>query len=220
MAVGKRYVSKAHDSRSSVLMNPIGKRWLLIWDNVEDFDHIRSYWPSSTGSLLLTTRYKAVAAIKGERLHIQPFDSAAAWNLFATIMDWDDPSTVPDSEAEAARSLLLKLQGLALGIRQMAALIKVKGKGVEHFLGRYKKGRVTNEGSKLDDYQFSLDTVWKESFSAVRKGLSDEENPHDGFHLLGVIVFLSPDEIPNEIFTGYNADTYPSQLSFCQDEQE
>ena len=64
------------------------------------------------------------------------------------------------AEVEAAKLLLTKLQRLALGIRQMAALIKVKGKSIASFLNRYRKGRLNDDGSsKLDDYNFSLDTV-------------------------------------------------------------
>jgi hypothetical protein len=139
--------------------------------------------------------------MKAGDLNMEPLSSEAAWILFATLMKWDDLTAIPESEIEAAKILLEKLQGLALGIWQVAALIKVQDRGVEHFLERYQSGRERQDGPpKLDDYQFDLDTVWKASFSAM------EERRHSGsdaFDVLGIIAFLSPDEIPNDIFSGH-----------------
>ena len=194
-------------------------RWLLIWDNVEKFEHIRSYWPSSTGSLLLTTRYKTVAIVKGESLALKPFNGSEAWALFTKLMKWNNLTTVEEAEIEAARLLLAKLQGLALGIRQMAALIKVKGKGVAHFLNRYRKGRIRDDGSsKLDDYSFSLDTIWQTAFNTLKKKGAQQKGY--GFQLLGVMTYFSPDCIPNIMYNGAKLGEVPASLSFCKDEDE
>ncbi|MCJ1250541.1 hypothetical protein MMC30_007769 [Trapelia coarctata] len=93
--------------------------------------------------------------------------------------------------------------------------------GVKHFLERYKKGGLRDDGwPKLDDYGFSTDTVWKASFSALEEHRTNDEEPCHGLHLLGVIAFLSPDNISNGIFTGHNPDSYPPVLSFCQKEED
>ena len=194
-------------------------RWLLIWDNVENFEQIRSYWPSSTGSLLLTTRYKAVAIVKGESLALKPFNDPEAWALFTKLIKWNDLATVEEAEIEAAKLLLTKLQGLALGIRQMVALIKVKGKGVASFLNRYRKGRLRDDGSsKLDDYNFSLDTIWQTAFNTLEKRGAQKKGY--GFQLLGVMTYFSPDCIPNSIYGSTRLGEVPAALTFCKDEDE
>ena len=201
------------------LLTTSGMRWLLIWDNVENFEQIRAYWPSSTGSLLLTTRYKTVAIMKGESLALKPFDESEAWALFTKLMKWNELAMVEEVEIEAAKLLLSKLQGLALGIRQMAALIKVKGKGVANFLNRYKKGRLRDDGSsKLDDYNFSLDTIWQTAFDTLNQKGTQKKGY--GFQLLGIITYFSPDCIPNTIFDGTRLGEVPALLTFCKDEDE
>ena len=221
MVTRKRYVNGLSMLRvpcAEAAAPYLGKRWLLIWDNVENFDHIRSYWPSSRGSLILTTRYKSIAFIKGESIAMEPLNFEEAWELFTTLMKWEDLGAVPESEIEAAKSLLPKLQRLPLGIRQMAAMITLQRQGVKQYLETYKEVGHKDAGSfMLDDYEFSLDTVWKASFSALEEHRN--EGSH-GYHLLGIIASLSPADIPNELFTGHKLETYPPVLSFCQNEDE
>jgi len=149
-----------------------------------------------------------------DSLHMEPLSSEAACNLFVTLMKWDGLTTIPESEIEAAKMLLEKLQGLALGIRQMAAIIKVQDRGVKYFLERYHSGRERQDGSlKLDDYEFDLDTVWKASFSDIEERRSSGS---DAFDVLGIIAFLYPDEIPNDIFSGHREIRFKTQ-SFRRD---
>lgn len=160
-----------------------------------------------------------MAIVKGESLALMPFSDSEAWALFAKLMKWNDLAIVDKAEIDAAKLLLAKLQGLALGIRQMAALIKVKGKGVASFLNRYRKGRLNDDGSsKLDDYNFSLDTVWQTAFYSLKK--KDVAGKGYGFPLLGVMSFLSPERIPNALYDCTRLGEVPDTLTFCKDEDE
>ena len=203
----------------TLLKDNAGVKWLIVWDNVESWDHIRAHWPSSKGSMLLTTRFQKVAAIKGQTLALSPLKVADGWELFKSIMDWKDFDSVDQTEVNAAKVLLDKTQGLPLGIRQLAFLIKVKHKGVAHFLNRYSKGRVKAEtSSQIDDYEFTIDTVWHDAFTTLENCLNSDGT--HGFDLLGVITYLSPDRIPNELFQVDKMTKLPESLLFCSDEDE
>ncbi|KAI9823783.1 MAG: hypothetical protein M1832_002340 [Thelocarpon impressellum] len=204
------------------------KKWLIIFDNVEHLDLIKTVWPSSTGSLLLTTRSSVVAdAARGHvstKLQIQKLNSTHSWLLFSRLLmdwrsEWRDESTILLKEREAAVALLRELDGLPLGIRQIAALIKRRGKTVAKFLDLYRRKAGNTEmllgTSKTfhfdQDYGLALDTVWKMSFEILVTG-------HDqhAATLLGLMSLLSPDVILTQLFLD-ESDGHLA-MNFCHDE--
>lgn len=113
-----------------------------------------------------------------------------------------------DTEQEATNALLERLSGLPLGINQVASLIKSKRTTVAKFLQRYDKqagdvGRIAGKtGHEFDqEYDYALDTVWQLAF----EDLQQETNP-DAYDLLGVIAFMAPDKIPEEMFLQEDLD--------------
>lgn len=156
--------------------------------------------------------------MKGEALAITPFKREEAWILFTKLMKWDDTAVIDEKEIKAAEMLLSKIDGLALGIRQMVALIKVKDKGVLHFLNRYRKGRVKDDGSsKIDDYEFTLETIWRDIFTTLE---AHAKKGGLGFDLLGIMTYLSPDHIPDDLFIRDEVTSVPHLLAFCKNKDK
>ena len=156
---------------------------------------------------------------KGESLALTPFNDSDAWMLFTRLMEWNKITAVDRAEVEAAKLLLKMLNGLALGIRQMAALIKAKGEGVQSFLNRYRRGGLDdNEFLKLEDYDFSLNTVWQTAFNTLK--WKDTYNNGYGYRLLGVMTYLAPDSLPNTIRFRTQQSQVATMLAFCKDEDQ
>jgi hypothetical protein len=171
--------------------------------------------PVSRGAILVTTRYPNVAGgARGSpesKLQLKSFGSDEAWAMFSGMLRidyrkaWNDPDAVDPNEKEAAMSLIAHLDGLPLGIRQAAALIrKKKYLPVAKFLDLYVKeqGNFKNlpgRGLKFDpDYPHGVESVWSMSFGQLKEKQNAGES--EAFSLLAVLCFLSPDVIPIELF--------------------
>jgi hypothetical protein len=188
----------------------IGKNWLIIWDNVEKMSSIRPYISKSAtaASMLVTTRYSEQASIfqtRGTVMSLDPFNFQESEALFAKLLGEERVLRNDPNERKASSMILTKLGGLALGICTMAIRIRSLNLSVQNFLMRYEKGlpsQITTDGSELEDYDLNLDTVWHESFSNLRSQANKT-----GFEMLGIIMFLSPDRIPKNLFLGERLET-------------
>ena len=176
----------------------------------------------------MTTRYENLAnnERRGDSAtkQIRSMSRDESWQLFGECMQqadrkgWNDLSRVPEDEAEAARALLGHLDGLPLGIRHIAGIIKMKKTSVARFLRAYDLAagdtRVLlrrRPGAVLDnDYPHGLDTVWKLSFAQLQQPGSENASS-----LLSVLCLLSPNGTPAELLEQIEGDQ-PTCLDFCQ----
>ncbi|KAI0098054.1 hypothetical protein GGR51DRAFT_577299 [Nemania sp. FL0031] len=220
---------KAHPTHNLALVHRwlrvTGRTWLLILDNVEKYVDITTYLPiGSRGPVIVTTRYINQAKMfKGRHQTVGKLDSRTAENLFlqlitTTAVPGATPATrvtigqLPGPEREAVQFLLSDIEGLALGINQMAAMIKSQNhqNNIAKFTARYKRDLPTvlqrQEGIK----GHTLSTLWNISFETVR-------NHPPAFILLGVLSCVQPDEIPKALFQPPNVSTLGSDMAFCTD---
>lgn len=217
-----------HDTNNLRVKNWLrktSKKWFLIYDNLEDPNLLREYLPESPGPVLVTTRRKAVASrISGMNkiLELQPFERMDAMELFVSLLKTDPkyagkPIAFSETEINAAALLLEKLDGLALGIEQMAAYITYRDLSVETFVQKYDKMAMAmrihkkSEGMKATH---SLDTVWALSFNEA-----EEQNP-DAYNIMAIISLLSATSIPLALFESCDEDFGNKYLSFCGDEEK
>lgn len=199
----------------------------MIFDNVENIDTISSSMPTYPGAVLYTTRSPNVATnTRGTvktKMQLKALRDGDDWDMFSNMLIghhklWQKDKRIPDKEVDAAFALLSKLGGLPLGIKQVAALIRHKRMDVSRFLIWYEKeaGNLNNipgvKGLRVDpDYPFMIETVWNMSFMELQK--RRDVNSSEAYSLLGLLSFLSPDEIPMDMFKS----KYPG-LRFCGDE--
>ena len=194
------------------------KKWLLIYDNVEDFELLDQYLPPSPGPVLITTRMKWIAFRVGgnnEMLELGPFGDDDATALFKNLKDHGKKRDTSLDEQEALVTLLGLLGGHALAIQQMAAYISYRGFTLREFLVKYDK-MAPNIHKKGDgsSASFTLSTCWKLSFAAIR-----EKHPFANT-LLGIISLCSPDVIHLGLFTVKDRGATTDLTELCQDESE
>ncbi|OKL62715.1 hypothetical protein UA08_01361 [Talaromyces atroroseus] len=202
--------------RSGFLTNiHIDAKWLLIYDNVETPLIFESYWPvSNHGSILITTRKLGLTTQPiAKRTELQEFD-ADGGRQFLIHNIFQRNIVEGSQEYEKALEISVRLSGHALAISQMAALILVKGLSLEKFLVMYDKHskrmhRDRKNGWKYPGYNHAIDTVWELSFS---------ELDQDARTCLGILSFLMPDSIPQEIFEASDMSMEQFSLQFCEDE--
>jgi hypothetical protein len=157
-------------------------------------------------------------------LEVKPFSLEEGTQLFKQLLRWDSRNWVLPEHETAASELVKSVDGLALGLHLLAALIDSHGISISRFrdLYRRKPGRILEYDKALPGYGHTLDTVWRMSFEQL--------NP-DTASLLGVISFLSPDAIPEDLFhqgtkqmegedevSGKSRPRSPLPLRICGDE--
>ncbi|KAF2963290.1 hypothetical protein GQX73_g10280 [Xylaria multiplex] len=178
-------------------------KWLIVYDNVEDAETIMPYWLRSIpGKAIITTRNRSLAFEPASfGLEVTSWDGQMGCQfLFFLLRN----SVARDTEAEEHSALALsqRLSGHALALQHMATLIHSGRFSIEEFMTMYlsdpRRAHASDELTALWDFSFrSLD---KESFA-----------------LLGVLSFLMPDQIPQEIFEHRESNQLPEGLKFCSD---
>jgi len=125
---------------------------------------------------------------------IKPFDSKQSWELLLQLLgeDWqrmDREGKIPQTEMNAAKALLDKLEGLALAIQQAAILIKnadVGGPTIAKTLEKFKeriRSLPERYSSTRGTAEKALDALWDMSFSLLSRNART---------VLGVLAWLSP----------------------------
>ena len=187
------------------------RKWVMIMDNVEDPELLRTAWPvAAHGKVLVTSRNDVVSfdpAAGG--LEIEVFDEHDGCKFVLSLVGRKNYS---NEEQEAARNLSIRLGGLALAIAVMAAQIRLRSKSIADFLGLYRKHpqRLNRERRGVESrYNFSLQTCWQTAFES----LSEEAST-----LLGIIAHIGPDAIPEALFHPNQSARLPQDLEFCKDE--
>lgn len=166
--------------------------WLLIFDNADDPNVLKDYWPpsssSSTGSILVTSRHphsQNVPTRASDSMALEPLGKAEGAVLLQRL------TSAPSPQEEAAL-VVEKLGGLPLAICQMAAVIKERMLTYEDFLEEY--------GSQADrrdyhnaDYKLPISRGNLASIFAI------EQLGSSAKALLEVLMLLDPDSIEERI---------------------
>ncbi|KAI1121042.1 hypothetical protein F5Y10DRAFT_288967 [Nemania abortiva] len=205
------------------------KSWLLIFDNVEEFGHIERFLPfGCRGSVIITTRYAEQAKPCRRKLStVEPLSLPDSETLFLKLLyglpnATDDEqritqitSEMPAKEKQAIHYLLTQMDGLALGIQQIAALIRYQELvgDIPKFVEKYRRRPQSIHAKPSGIAGHTLATLWEMSFTAVRSN-------RNSFILLGLISCLQPDEIPKALFLPDDISRVQGELSFCADEDD
>jgi hypothetical protein len=199
----------------------------MIWDNLEDLNLIRKYLSiaSSSASMLITTRYPEEAGYlraRGPLFNLKPFSPADSHALFMSLLGPEHLHQNDVDGQRAAEVLLQKMGGLAIGICTIAIRINIKGLSIQAFLKKYQKGRGQSDRPELDDYNLTLETLWNNSFTSLKKDQDAEEDleGREGYRMLGILIFCSPDKIPKELFIAPQQDPAIEAPRFCFDDDE
>ncbi|KAK3366626.1 hypothetical protein B0T24DRAFT_681828 [Lasiosphaeria ovina] len=206
------------------------RKWLVILDNVEKHSDVENYLPldASRGSFIVTTRYVDQARFFKRHLkEVSKLTTPQAENLFLNLLfpqqqqeSWSGHDNVTTAEAHlgdedkaAVQYLLKDMDGLVLGIHQMATLIRYQDltRDITKFCNRYKKHlpRLLKKQEGIKGH--TLATLWAMTFKSVRA------RP-DAWIMLGVLCCVQPDSIPKELFLPDDTEITTGRLAFCADE--
>ncbi len=212
------FVLKRFDQASSiqlaVLNVAIGRKWLLIYDNVESARVFDLYWPAAhRGSILITTRRRSLTTQPvNDFIELETFASSDGAQFLLHLLQ-DREIRKEDPEFQTAIEISTRLGGLSLAISQIAALITARNMSLDKFIKFFDKyqGKMLRErkpGWKYPGYNHAIDTVWDISFDALET---------EGRVLLSVLSYLSPDSVPLQLFDGSVESLKRPSLAFCAD---
>ena len=192
--------------------------WLLIFDNADDLELAAQYFPDqsqahsdSPGCILLTTRSQNPGGI-AQKIDLKTLASEEGALLLlrrATLLGPKDPiEQASPKDLATARQITTELDGLPLALNQAGAYIEEKQCSLTNYLELYRTHRVEllrrrGKQANLFGHPDPVAATWQLSFQNI-----EAANPASA-ELLRLCAFLSPDSIPEEIFSEGAEDLGP-----------
>ncbi|KAI1154881.1 hypothetical protein F4825DRAFT_471142 [Nemania diffusa] len=179
--------------------------WLLIFDNARDVDLLANYWPTaSRGHIIITTENHALwydpAYIKS--IEVTSFESDGGSKLLMQLLPIDVANDVKDGEVKSEWELFKKLCSHVQAVPQTAGWMHRQSWIFIQLL-------VGFEQSFRQSTRRALDALWRLSFNSLATESSN---------FLGVVAYIAPDSIPQELFKVKNVSDLPMDLKFCVDD--
>lgn len=201
--------------RALVLSNVVTvQRWLLVFNNVDDSNVLNGRWPNiGSGSVLVTTRNaKPFFTMSKSKIEVKAFSDSEGPQCLISLTGREDVRS--KEELAAAKLLNELLGGHALGISQIAALIRSRTISIQEAAELYQNYAhalhdVEAQPAIDGDSTVDLTTLWALQFNALKP---------DSRSLMAVMAYISPDRINDTIFNLKNKIISPKAkkaLRFC-----
>jgi len=173
-------------------------RWLLIFDNAEDAQQIRSLLPGGAGHVLITTRRSGFRALGGV-LDLDTLDRSEAIALLRR--------RAPGMTGDQAGQLAGRLGSLPLALDQAAAYLDRTGMPPPEYL-RLLDTRSADMHSRGygSGHPGTVATVWSVSLDRLQATVPA------AVQILELCAWLAPDPIPLDLFTGHS-DLLPEPVA-------
>ncbi len=179
-------------------------RWLLILDNADDLQLVRSFLPTKhQGHILLTTRSQIVGnlAVPIELEAMEP-EEALLFLLrrSGVLKDEAKLESLPSAIRESAEQLVALLERHPLALDQAGAYIEEAGTSFDAYEHLYKEQRLTllNKRGVLEgegrEHPETVVVTFEISFRQARELYPPAAD------VLSFCSFLQPDAIPEEVF--------------------
>ena len=161
------------------------------------------YWPvSSHGRAIITTRNHSLAFEPASHgVEITSWD-ARTGSEFLFFLLKENIGRDLEAEGTSAYALSERLSGHALALSHMAGLIYEGELSIEEFMKMYLKN--PRRAHATD----TLSALWDFSFRSL-----DE----DSLRLIGVLSYLMPDLITQDLFESREDEAFPKEMEFCLD---
>ncbi|MFJ9565014.1 FxSxx-COOH system tetratricopeptide repeat protein [Streptomyces fuscichromogenes] len=172
-------------------------RWLLVFDNAENVEAVRPYFPTGgTGKILITSRNQEWDRV-ARTLSVDVFTREESKALLRRRA-----RDLSDTDADL---LAQELGDLPLAIEQAAAWQAVTGMAVDEYLGliREKIAELMLELVPSPDYPMSVAAAWDVSLRQL-----EQRNPA-ALQLLQVCSFFAPEPISRSLFNNSRSTIAP-----------
>jgi hypothetical protein len=176
------------------------RRWLLVFDNADDPQDVRPFFPSGgSGHILVTSRNTHWSNV-AQTLEVALFDRAESKQLLQRRNDG-----LSDADAEQIAEVL---GDLPLAIEQAASWLRVTGMNADEYLTLFarKRAELLEAGLPLD-YHAPVATAWNVSFDRLA-----QEDPA-ALQLLQVCAFFAPEPISRTLFIELQGIPVPAELA-------
>ncbi len=178
--------------------------WLLILDNVDDFQVMDDLLPVSRGHTLLTTRVQAYIFGKSIEVKEMKREEGTLFLLRRAGLLESNASldAAPQEDRTEAQAIVDEVNGLPLALDQAGAYIHEVGCRVSEYRllfadeKRHRQELLSRRGSFPSDHPESVATTFLLSFQKI------EQADLAAADLLRFFAFLSPDNIPEELLQG------------------
>jgi hypothetical protein len=174
-------------------------RWLVVFDNVESPDHVRSWLPQGPGQVIITSRHRGFTGL-AVPLEVQVFPRTESLDLIATHL--------PTLRLDQAKALAQALGDLPLGLAQAIGLLAETGMTVSEYLTEL-------EGHTVELLAEGRGGSYPVSLAAAIETTLARLGPQDpaGLEVLRLCAVLAPDPIPLDWIRGAPPDALPSELA-------
>lgn len=181
--------------------------WILVFDNVSNYNEIMPFLPVSKGRVILTTRQREWP----ENFSILPIDIMTEEEALKTIGTLSQRNI--DKEKRAAKELIDALGRLPLALAQAAAYIKQTHISITDYLNIYQQNEIKLLESNILPTGVKHDPVaitWNISLDAIVKESIVKNNFPIAIELLTVCAYLSPDKISRKVLLAWLKSSYPN----------
>lgn len=191
--VGEREGEAAREALEQLRVGePPYQRWLLVFDNADDPEDLRSYLPSGPGHTLITSRNQSWAQV-AEPVEIDVFARTESIVHLTRRL--------PELSATDADRVAEVLGDLPLAVAVASAWLSETGTPVEDYLSSLEaeSTRVLSLGRPVG-YPRSLEATWKISLDRLA------ERSYAGLRLLQMCAFLAPNISLDLIYGQHTVD--------------
>ncbi len=176
--------------------------WLLILDNVPDYETIIPFLPQEGGHVLITTRHQKWP----DTFYSIPLDVMSEEDAILMI------ETITQLTAQENKELAKELGYLPLALAQASAYIRENGKTTAQYLTlyrQYENKMISNKTMPVGTNHVPVAVTWNTSLDAIeadskRKGYLPLDRT-----LLTVCAYLAPVQIPRKLLLSWLEINYP-----------
>lgn len=193
-------------------------RWLLIFDDANNPEHLAQFLPASCyGHVLITTRSQSFAAeIGAQSIEVDVMAPEEAMDFLlqrATLLHRGVPYTdAKQADQTLARKIIITLGRLPLALDQAGAYIQRTQCGLARYDDAYQQEHETllRYRGTSSAYPHTVASTWSLNVANIRQA-----NPV-ALDLLSLLAFLHPDAIPEAMLTASSAQPGSSLAALAQ----
>lgn len=170
------------------------KNWLLIFDNADSYEDLRSYWPyCAHGSILITSQVSELGQFTASNIQLRPFSHADGGRMLLAEVGVNSNS---QHNFGSACNISQALGGLPLAISHVAGYIRQSQTGLDDFLSRFQNrqtsSQIFREAINAPYYEKTLWLIYDIAFQELDESLRK---------LAQILSMLSPEGVPVEMLS-------------------
>ncbi|WP_461028735.1 FxSxx-COOH system tetratricopeptide repeat protein [Streptomyces sparsus] len=174
--------------------------WLLVFDNAENPETVREFFPTNGPGRILVTSRNAQWATAARPLEVDVFTREESRQLLQL--------RAPDLDDATADRLAETLGDLPLGVEQAAVWLAETGMPADEYLRLFEQQAAELMLSDPPpDYPLSVAAAWNVSLERLAK------NHPAALQLLQVCAFFAPEPISRKLLTGVRDAPVPPELA-------